>query len=276
MALFINTNVSSLEAQRNLNYNEAQLSQSFDRLSGGLRINSAKDDAAGLAISESLKSQIRSFTVAERNACDGISMAQTAEGSLGQVHDILGRMRELAVQASNGSLTSTDRDFLQTEFSSLQHEITRIQGSAKFNGRSLVGSVASTITLQVGLDAVSSDQIQVTLGGVALTSIANSAAISGSGASTALASLAVIDAAISSVSTARSSFGAAMNRLEVAQSNIETMRLNLSAANSRITDVDVASETSTMSRNQVLAQAGVSVLAQANQLPTMALSLLRQ
>jgi flagellin len=276
MALFINTNVSSLEAQRNLNYNQAQLSQSFDRLSSGLRINSAKDDAAGLAISESLKSQIRSFTVAERNAGDGISMAQTAEGSLGQVHDILGRMRELAVQASNGSLTSTDRDFLQTEFSSLQHEITRIQGSAKFNGRSLVGSVASTITLQVGLDAVSSDQIQVTLGGVSLTSIANSAAISGSGASTALASLAVIDASISSVSTARSGFGAAMNRLEVAQRNIETMRLNLSAANSRITDVDVASETSTMSRNQVLAQAGVSVLAQANQLPTMALSLLRQ
>lgn len=277
MALFIQTNTASMEAQRNLGYNQAQLQLSFNRLSSGFRINSAKDDAAGLAISENLKSQIRSFTVAERNAGDGISMAQTAEGSLGEVHNILGRMRELAVQAANGSLTSTDRGFLQTEFSSLQSEISRIQGSAKFNGRQLVGSTASTITLQVGLEALSSDQIQVTLGGVSLASITGtSAAVSGTTSSSALASLAIIDSAITSVSTARSSFGAAMNRLEVAQSNIQTMRLNLSAANSRIRDVDVASETANMSRNQVLAQAGLSVLAQANQLPQLALGLLRQ
>lgn len=277
MALFIQTNTASMEAQRNLGYNQSQLQLSFNRLSSGFRINSAKDDAAGLAISENLKSQIRSFTVAERNAGDGISMAQTAEGSLGEVHNILGRMRELAVQAANGSLTSTDRGFLQTEFSSLQSEIARIQGSAKFNGRQLVGSTASTITLQVGLDALSSDQIQVTLGGLSLATITGtSAAVSGTTSSSALASLAIIDSAISSVSTARSSFGAAMNRLEVAQSNIQTMRLNLTAANSRIRDVDVASETAQMSRNQVLAQAGLSVLAQANQLPQLALGLLRQ
>jgi len=277
MALFIQTNTASMEAQRNLGYNQSQLQLSFNRLSSGFRINSAKDDAAGLAISESIKSQVRSFTVAERNAGDGISMAQTAEGSLGEVHNILGRMRELAVQAANGSLTSTDRGFLQTEFSSLQSEISRIQGSAKFNGRQLVATTASTITLQVGLDAISTDQIQVTLGGVSLASITGtSAALSGTTASSALASLAIIDSAITSVSTARSSFGAAMNRLEVAQSNIETMRLNLSAANSRIRDVDVASETANMSRNQVLAQAGLSVLAQANQLPQLALGLLRQ
>jgi flagellin len=276
MALFINTNVSSLEAQRNLNYNESRLSDSFDRLSSGLRINSAKDDAAGLAISESLKSQIRSFTVAERNAGDGISMAQTAEGSLGEVHNILGRMRELAVQASNGSLTGTDRGFLQTEFSQLQQEITRIQGSAKFNGKQLLGATANTITLQVGLQALSSDQIKVTLGGVSLATISGSGvALSGSTEASALSSLSTIDSAISNVSTARSSFGAAMNRLEVAQSNIQTMRLNLSAANSRIRDVDVAGETAQMSRNQVLAQAGLAVLAQANQLPQMALNLLR-
>jgi flagellin len=277
MALFIQTNTASMEAQRNLGYNQSQLQLSFNRLSSGCRINSAKDDAAGLAISENLKSQIRSFTVAERNAGDGISMAQTAEGSLGEVHNILGRMRELAVQAANGSLTSTDRGFLQTEFSSLQSEIARIQGSAKFNGRQLVGSTASTITLQVGLDALSTDQIQVTLGGLSLATITGtSAAVSGTTSSSALASLAIIDSAISSVSTARSSFGAAMNRLEVAQSNIQTMRLNLTAANSRIRDVDVASETAQMSRNQVLAQAGLSVLAQANQLPQLALGLLRQ
>jgi len=275
MGIIIQTNVASLESQRNLNYNQSQLQVSFNRLSSGFRINSAKDDAAGLAISESLKSQIRSFSVAERNASDGISMAQTAEGALNEVHGILGRMRELAVQAANGSLTSTDRGFLQTEFSSLQAEITRIQGSAKFNGRILVGSTPQTITLQVGLDNTASDQIAVTLGGVSLATISASATlISGSTASGALASLSTIDNAISDVSTSRSSFGAAMNRLETAQSSISTMRLNLSAANSRIRDVDVATETAVLARNQVLSQAGVSVLGQANQLPQLALSLL--
>ena len=275
MALYINTNVASESAQKNLGANQARLQSSFARLSSGLRINSAKDDAAGLAISESLKSQIRSFNVAERNAGDGISMAQTAEGSLGEVHGILGRMRELAVQASNGPLTAEDRGFLQTEFSSLQSEITRIQGSAKFNGKQLLGATANTITLQVGLNDVSSDQIQVQLGGVSLDSITGSAALlSGSTEDNALAALSTIDTAIGNVSTARSTFGAAMNRLEVAQSSIQTMRLNLSAANSRIADVDVASETAQLSRNQVLTQAGVSVLAQANQLPQLAFGLL--
>lgn len=275
MALYINSNIASDTAQKNLLINQANLQQSFARLSSGLRINSAKDDAAGLAISESLKSQIRSFNVAERNAGDGVSMAQTAEGSLGEVHGILGRMRELAVQASNGSLTGQDRDFLQTEFSSLQSEITRIQGSSKFNGKQLLGSTAATITLQVGLDNTATDQIAITLGGVSLATVAGSAALSGSTASSALASLATIDAAITSVSTSRAKFGAAMNRLAVATSSIQTMRLNLTAANSRITDVDVASETASLSRNQVLTQAGISVLAQANQLPQLAFGLLR-
>jgi flagellin len=275
MALFINTNVASESAQKNLGANQAKLQVSFARLSSGLRINSAKDDAAGLAISESLKSQIRSFNVAERNASDGISMAQTAEGALGEVHDILGRMRELATQAANGSLTDTDRGFLQTEFSSLQSEITRIQGSAKFNGRALVGSTATSITLQVGLDNTSSDQISVTLGGVSLSTIAGaSTSLAGTGATGALNALSTIDDAIGNVSTARAAFGAAMNRLETAQSSIQTMRLNLSAANSRIRDVDVAAETAALSRNQVLTQAGVSVLAQANQLPQLAFGLL--
>jgi flagellin len=275
MPLFINTNVASESAQKNLGANQSKLAVSFARLSSGLRINSAKDDAAGLAISESLKSQIRSFNVAERNASDGISMAQTAEGALGEVHDILGRMRELATQAANGSLTSTDRGFLQTEFASLQSEITRIQGSAKFNGRELVSATAETISIQVGLANTASDQIAVTLGGVSLATIAGgSTVLSGTTASGALSALSTIDTAIGNVSTARATFGAAMNRLETAQSSIQTMRLNLSAANSRIRDVDVAQETSSLSRNQVLTQAGVSVLAQANQLPQLAFGLL--
>jgi len=275
MALFMQTNVSSMEAQRNLGYNQGQLQLSFNRLSSGFRINSAKDDAAGLAISENLRSQVRSFSVAERNAGDGISMSQTAEGALGEVHNILGRMRELAVQAANGSLTITDRGFLQTEFSQLQSEINRIQGSAKFNGKLLLGATADTITLQVGLQAVSSDHITVTLGGVSLATISSSGvSLAGTTEAGALASLSTIDTAISNVSTARSTFGAAMNRLEVAQSNIQTMRLNISAANSRIRDVDVASETSNLSRNQVLSQAGVSILAQTNQLPQLAFGLL--
>jgi flagellin len=278
MALYINTNVASEQAQKNLSGNQANLMTSFARLSSGLRINSAKDDAAGLAISESLKSQIRSFNVAERNAGDGISMAQTAEGALGEVHGILGRMRELAVQASNGTLQDVDRDFIETEFASLQTEIGRIQGSAKFNGRALVsGGAATTIKLQVGLNDDANDQIDVSLGGVALTSItsATSTTLAGTGATAALAALQTIDDAISSVSTSRAGFGAVMNRLEVAQGSIQTMRLNLSAANSRIRDVDVASETASLSRNQVLTQAGISVLAQANQLPQLAFGLLQ-
>ncbi len=273
MALYIQTNTSSMEAQKNLLHNQNNLQKSFNKLSSGYRINTAADDAAGLAISESMKSQIRSYTVAERNASDGISMAQTAEGALGEVHNILGRMREIGVQASNGSLTQQDRDFLQTEFSSLQAEIGRIQESAKFNGKELVNTSTSSITFQVGLDNTASDQITIDFGGLSLSAVATSATVAGATASSALSSLATIDAAITSVSVARSNFGAAMNRLDVATSNIQTMRLNISAANSRIRDVDVADETSKMSRNQVLTQAGISVLAQANQLPQLAFGL---
>jgi flagellin len=273
--LAIQTNISSLEAQKNLQKNQTALMSSFNKLSSGYRINTAADDAAGLAISESMKSQIRSYTVDERNASDGISMAQTAEGALGDIHDVLGRMRELAVQSSNGSVTSTDRGYMQTEFGLLQAEVTRIQGSAKFNEKDLITASAQTVAFQVGLNNTASDQVSVTFGGVALTSLTSSTTkIGGTTASGALASLSTIDTAIGSVSTARSKFGAAMNRLQVATSNIQTMRLNLSAANSRIRDVDVASETAAMSQNQVLTQAGISVLAQANQLPQSAFNLI--
>jgi len=272
----IQSNIASLTAQNYLSVNQNALQSSFNKLSSGYRVNSAADDAAGLAISESMQSQIRSYTVASRNAGDGISMAQTAEGSLSQVHDILGRMRELAMQASNGSLGSTDRGYTDTEFKSLQAEIGRIQGSTQFNGNNLVNSTATTVTFQVGLNNTANDQIAVTFGGVGLTQLlASSTALSGATASAALASLSVIDAAITKVSTSRSNFGTAMNRLTVATANINTMSTNLTAANSRIRDVDVASETAKMSQEQVLTQAGVAVLAQANQIPQMALTLLR-
>jgi flagellin len=274
MALVIQTNYAAMAAQKNLGASQKQLAGSFQKLSSGFRVNTAADDAAGLAVSESMKSQIRSYTVAERNAGDAISMAQTAEGSLGEVHDILGRMRELATQSSNGSLTDTDRGYLNTEFSSLQSEITRIQGSAKFNGVSLVNATVATVKFQVGLNNVSSDQIDVTFGGVALTTVSGNASTNVAKASGALKALASIDTAIGSVSSYRSKFGSAMNRLDVATSSIQTMRLNISAANSRIRDVDVATETSNLSKNQVLTQAGVSILAQTNQLPQMAFGLL--
>ena len=276
MSLVIKSNIPSLQAQKNLQKSTAALNSSFDKLSSGLRIVTAADDAAGLAISESMSTQIRSYTIAERNAQDAVSMVQTAEGALSEVHSIMGRMRELAMQGANGSLTDTDRGFLDTEYQALKAEIGRIQGSAKFNGKDLLSLNVSTIQFQIGLDDASADQLTLTFGGFGLTAITGSAnAIGGSTIDNALAALGIIDGALSIVSTERAKYGASMNRLDITISSIETMRLNLSAANSRIRDVDVATETATMSKNQVLSQAGVSVLAQANKLPELALNLLQ-
>jgi len=270
------TNIASLQSQKNLNISQANLAKSFNKLSSGFRINSAADDAAGLAISDGMRAQIRCYTVAERNANDAISMSQSAEGALGEVSSILARMRELAIQGANGSMTDVDRGYLNTEYVALREEISRIQQSAKFNGKQLLGSAATSITFQVGLDDVASDQITVTFGGFSMTTLlATANVITGTTATNALAALSVLDGALKIVSTQRARFGAAMNRLETTTQNISTMRLNLSAANSRIRDVDVAEETAVMSRNQVLSQAGAAVLAQANQLPQIALGLLK-
>jgi flagellin len=276
MAITIRTNVPSLQAQKNLQKASSALNASFDRLSSGLRIVTAADDAAGLAISESMSTQIRSFTIAERNAQDAVSMVQTAEGALAEVHSIMGRLRELAMQGANGSLTSTDRGFLDTEFQALKAEIGRIQGAAKFNGKQLLQTTVSTVQFQIGLDNTASDQLTLSFGGVGLTAIISASnLIAGSGISSALRALSTIDGTLSIVSTLRAKYGATMNRLDITISSIETMRLNLSAANSRIRDVDVATETAALARNQVLSQAGVSVLSQANQLPQLALNLLQ-
>ena len=275
MALVIQTNVASLQSQKNLATSQASLQTSFNRLSSGNRINTAKDDAAGLAISESMKTQIRSFTVAERNAGDAISMAQTAEGALGEITNIVGRMRELAVQASNGALQSSDRAFIQTEFSNLQAETKRIMTSTKFNGKKLINSASSSEGFQVGINNTGDDRISISFGGIDLkTAMGTSTSVSGS-ADNARKALDTLDTALATVSTARARFGAAINRLEVTTSNIQTVRLNLSAANSRIRDVDVADETASLSRQQVLTQAGTSVLSQANSSPQAALSLIR-
>lgn len=274
MPIVTQTNVSSLETQKNLHRSQGALQKSFNRLSSGFRINNASDDAAGLAISESMRSQIRSYVVAERNANDAISMTQTAEAALGEMHSILGRMRELAMQGSNGSMTSTDRGYLNTEFTALQAEMTRIQASSKFNGKQLLSQTASTIKFQVGLNNTAADQLAVTFGGLGLTTLlSTTTTLSNAGTTSSLTALGRIDSALGIISTSRARYGAAMNRLEVVTSSIQTMRLNLSAANSRIRDVDVAEETAVLARNQVLSQAGVAVLAQANQLPQLALSL---
>jgi flagellin len=276
MPVTIKTNIPSLQAQKNLQRSSEALNASFDRLSSGLRIVTAADDAAGLAISESMSTQIRSFTIAERNAQDAVSMVQTAEGALAEVHSIMGRLRELAMQAANGSYTSTDRGFLDTEYQALKAEIGRIQQSAKFNGKELLSTNVSSIQFQIGLDNTVSDQLSLSFGGVGLTAITSSTnLVGGSSISAALAALGIIDATLSTVSTERAKYGATMNRLNITISSIGTMRLNLSAANSRIRDVDVATETASLARNQVLSQAGVSVLAQANQLPQLALNLLQ-
>jgi flagellin len=276
MPVVLQTNVASLESQKNLNRAQSALSKTFNKLSSGFRVNSAADDAAGLAISESMKAQIRSYVVAERNANDAISMTQTAEAALGEMHSILGRMRELAMQGSNGPMTSTDRGYLNTEFTALQAEMTRLQESAKFNGKELLAATASTITFQVGLNNTASDKVTLTFGGLGMTTLlATSTSVAGASTSNALNALGRIDNALTTISTSRAKFGAAMNRLEVVTSSIQTMRLNLSAANSRIRDVDVAEETATLSKQQVLAQSGIAVLAQANQLPQLALSLIQ-
>ena len=274
MALVIQTNVSSLEAQRNLFKSQSALQSSFNKLSSGFRINTAKDDAAGLAISESLKLQVKTLTVNERNAGDAISMAQTAEGALGELSNIILRMRELATQGANGSLQSSDRDFIQTEFNNLQAETKRIMTSTKFNGKQLITSSSRTEDYQIGINNTADDRITITFGGVKLQSLTAVARVS-SGPGNARSALDTIDSALFKVSQARARFGAMMNRFETTTSNIQSVRLNLASANSRIRDVDVAEEAATQSKNQVLSQAGTSVLSQANQTPQAAMSLLK-
>lgn len=275
MALYVNTNVSSLEAQRSLSANTMQQATTFQRLSSGLRINTAADDAAGLAISERMGAAVRSYGMAERNTNNAVSMASTAEGALSQVSSILQRLREITIQAANGDVTATDRGYLDQEFTAMKEEIGRIFDNTTFNGKQLLGGAATTIDFQVGIDNTTSDRLQIGFGGLDLTALGiNASTVSGATPANAQAAISAIDGAITNTNTRRADFGASMNRLQVTVANLQSMKTNLSAAHGRIRDVDVAEESSKMARQQVLMQAGVSVLSQANQSPQLALKLL--
>jgi flagellin len=274
MSLSVNTNISSMNAYNQLAKTQEALKTTFARLASGLRINSAADDAAGLGISKSMSAQLRSLAVAERNTNDAISMVQTADGGAEQIHALLIRMRELAVQASNGSLSDDDYDNINAEYQQALDEIDRVAQSVQFNGIALLNGTVTSRAFQVGIGTQSSDTISVDFGGADAASLAvdNTDLTTASNASTALGK---IDTAIKDLSKIRAGFGASMNRLTAAVSNLQTMQTNLAASLSRIQDTNIASETAMLSKQQVLSQAGAAILAQANQSPQLALSLLR-
>jgi flagellin len=280
MAISLVTNNETVTVLKNLEKNDRMLSGNIGRLSSGLRINKAADDAAGLAISETLKAQIRGRTQAQRNASDGISMIQVAEGAMNEVAGALIRMRELAVQTANATQDNTTRSYANVEFKALRDEIDRIAKVTDFNGKALI-SVKTTFTFWVGANAASAtNAIKVSMAGAKTVSLGvsgtlNVSSIKVSTLSGAVASMSILDKAIKDLSSGRAKLGAAQNRLILTVDNLASQRENLISANSRIRDVDVASETSEYTRNQILRQAAVSVLAQANQLPSTALSLLR-
>jgi len=274
VGLRVNTNVASINAQRNLFSVNQDLGKNYRHLSTGLRIASASDDAAGLAISERLRAQIRSLSQAERNANDGVSLVQTGEGALNEVSNILVRLRELAVQSSNGTMSHNDQKTLQEEFSTLVNEVNRIAQSTEFNGIKLLDGTASAAAFQVGIGTDSSmNQISVSLSVALATSLGLASLDIGSTGSPSAAIISV-DSAINTISRLRGAFGAVQNRLSSSIANLGSARENLSSAESRIRDVDVAYETANLTRNSILQQSAISILAQANMGPQSALSLL--
>ena len=274
MALRINSNIASVFSQKHVSRSQERLAGNFEKLSSGLRITKAADDAAGLAVSESMRAQLKSLHVAQRNTNDGISMVQTAESSLANVGDSLSRMRELAVQASSSVLQTGERVYLQTEFAKLSGEIDRISNVTEFNGQLLTKAGVTTVGVQVGINAAATDRITVTLqesGNAALGITASKI----SSATDAQAAITKLDAAIDTNNKSRSEYGAVQNTLTSALHNLESYTENLVAAESRIRDVDFASETADMTRNSIFQQAGVAVLAQANVSGQVALQLLQ-
>jgi flagellin len=281
MTMNINTNINSLMAQANLSKSQSSLATSMQRLSSGLRINSAKDDAAGLAISQRMDAQVRGMNVAIRNANDAISLTQTAEGALSSVGDSLQRMRELAVQSANGTNSTSDQASLQKEFAQLQSEITRVLAGTTFNGQAiLAGAAVSGMSFQIGANTTANDTISLTVSN--MTTDTTMTAVTGSSATIDTTSLASIDTVINNLDTAlntvndlRATMGADQNRFSAVIANLQTSVVNQSAAMSRITDADYAAETANMSRSQILQQAGTAMVAQANQLPQQVLRLLQ-
>jgi len=280
MAQVINTNLASQNAQRNLSGTQSQLGTAIQRLSSGLRVNSARDDAAGLAIANRMSAQERGMNVAIRNANDGISLAQTAEGALGKVGDMLQRMRELAVQSANATNTSADRDSLNEEFRQLADEVDRTLQSTRFNGQPILADSAGALTFQIGANSGTNEQLTVTTANMAtngtITAVTGSTAlITGTNGNNAIAMISTLDTAINTVNSERATYGAVQNRFEAVIANLQVAVENQSAARSRIMDADFAKETAALTRTQILQQAGTAMLAQANQLPQQVLTLLR-
>jgi flagellin len=286
MSTSINTNLVSMNAQRNQSASQSSLATSMQRLSSGLRVNSAKDDAAGLAIAERMSAQVKGMNVAIRNSNDGISLAQTAEGAMGKTGDMLQRMRELAVQARNGTNSSSDKDSLDKEFGELAKEVQRTLGGTSFNGQNMIGSDAGTLTFQVGAGTSTNDSIDIVttdmtsaseITAVAGTSTGSGRAVIDSTTDSAALATVIddIDTAIDKVNSERATLGATQSRFDAVISNLQVSVENQSAARSRIVDADFAAETANLSRSQVLQQAGNAMVAQANQLPQQVLSLLR-
>jgi flagellin len=269
MSLRIQNNVEAFNAQRMLVANSDQLGKAMEKLSSGYRINRAGDDAAGLSISEKLRGQISGLAQASRNSQDAVSMVQTAEGALNEVHAMLQRVRELAVQYKNGTLSTTDQQAIQSEVNQLKAEIERIGTDTEFNGTKLLNSASTTISFQVG----ASDAQQITVATISIGAqvVAGVYALNAGGTT----DIADIDSAINNISAARATFGAVQNRLEHTISNLASYQENLTASESRIRDADMASEMVKFTKFQILQQAGTSMLAQANQAPTSVLSLLR-
>lgn len=278
MPQIINTNLLSLNAQRNANASQSSLAVSMQRLSSGLRINSAKDDAAGLGIAERMTAQVKGMNVAIRNANDGISLAQTAEGALGKVTDALQRMRELAVQANNGTNSDEDKDSLDKEFQELAKEITRVIGGTAFNGKNILAGDAGATVFQIGANTTA-DVDTITVTTTDMSANTDITTVTGGAIDSTAASITTvidnIDTAIDTVNNERALYGATQTRFDAVISNLQNSVENQSAARSRITDTDFAAETANLSRAQILQQAANAMIAQANQAPQQVLTLLR-
>jgi flagellin len=274
MALIVNNNPSSIAAQRNLTVNTAQLQRSVERLSSGLRITRAADDAAGLGVSETLRAHIRSINQATRNANDGISLTQVADGAAATIGNLLSRLRELSSQSASGTVGVTERSYLDQEFVTLRSEIDRISTVTEFNGQALLSGSTNTFEVFIGFKSGSGNSLTADLNDLDITSI-GLASVNISTAANAQSALSNIDSAISAIATARAEYGSIQNRFEAAISNLQVTSESFAAAESRIRDADIAFETSQFTKNQVLVQSGIAVLAQANSLPQQALALLR-
>jgi flagellin len=274
MSLIVNNNPASIAAQRNLSVNTQSLNKSVERLSSGLRITRASDDAAGLGLSESLRAQIRSINQATRNASDGISLTQVADGAAATIGSLLARLRELSAQSASGTVGNTERSYIDQEFVALRSEIDRIAQVTEFNGQALTSGSSISFSIAIGFRSGTGNTLSISLNDITTTSLGLSS-VNVSTSANATSALANVDNAISAIATARAEYGSIQNRFEATIANLQITSENLTAAESRIRDADIALETSIFTKNQILVQAGIATLAQANTLPQQALALLR-